>query len=287
MSRLSIKISYLKVQILAWILGASISQAIIIRVPSLEDDRFAGGTPGATQNATFQYDAYDFSGVGWDTTATARSVTLISDRHIVAALHNQPNNNVSFRDEFGVVHAYTVSSWSTMSNADYPSIPGNSDLRVGTLSTSVASGINFYPLLDPSINPVGLNTFVYGQNGKIGEAPIVGVQAVDVSGTQGVTLASQYVKAGGGPDDARGSGGDSGGPSFFMADDGSLVLAGVHWAIDDDVDNHYLFDTYTSAYINQLNNVSGLTVVVSNIPEPANSLFMGLAVMSFVFRRQR
>lgn len=284
---MNMKIPFFQAQIIAVVLGASISQAIIIRVPSPEDNRFAGGTPGATQNGSFQYDAYDFSGVGWDVAATARSVTLISDRHIVAALHNQPSNSVSFRDEFGVVHTYTVSSWSTMSNADYPFLTGNSDLRVGTLSTSVASGINFYPLLDPSVNPVGLNTLVYGQNGRIGEAPIVDLLAIEVSGRQGVVLESQYAKAGGDPDDARGSDGDSGSPSFFISDNGQLILAGVHWAIDEDVDNHYLYDTYASAYINQLNAVNGLMVTTSMIPEPSTSLLMGLGVVSFILRRRR
>jgi PEP-CTERM motif len=282
------KIPFFQAQIIAVVLGASISQAIIIRVPSPDDDRFAGGTPGATQNGSFQYDAYDFSGVGWDVAFTDRSVTLISDRHIVAALHNQPGNTVRFRDEFGVVHTYTVSSWTTISNADYnPSITGNSDLRVGTLSSSVASGINFYPLLDPSIDPVGLNTLVYGQNGRIGESSIVGFQVSPIAGNQTILAISQYAKVGGDPDDARGASGDSGSPSFLITDDGRLVLAGLHAGIGEDATNHYLADTYTTAYINRLNTVSGLTVTTSMIPEPSTSLLMGIAVMGVMFRRRR
>ncbi len=281
------KLSFFKIQILVIILSASITNAIIIRVPSAQDDRFTGGTPGASQNPTFQYAAYDFSGVGWDVANPTMSVTMISDRHFVAALHNNPGESVRFRDELGVLHTYTVTSYTTISNFDYnPIVTGNSDLIVGTLSGPVASGINFYPLLDPSIIPVGLNTLVYGQNGRIGEAPIVSIQVTDVSGRQGVTALSRYVKAGGGPDDARGSGGDSGGPSFFVTDDGRLVLSGVHWAIGEDTNNYYLVDTYAPAYINRLNAISGLTVTTSMIPEPSQFVLLLLGT-GFMMRRRR
>lgn len=281
------KFSFFQIQILALILTTSITNAIIIRVPNAADDRFTGGTPGVSENPSFQYAAYDFSGVGWDVANTTMSVTMISDRHFVAALHNNPGGTVRFRDETGVLHTYTVSTYTTISNVDYnPTITGISDLVVGTLSTSVASGINFYPLLDPSINPVGLNTLVYGQRGRIGEAPIVGLQYAFDGSRYGVASVSQYVKAGGDPDDGRGSSGDSGSPSFFVRDDGQLVLGGVHWAIDEDAENHYLYDTYAPAYIDRLNAISGLTVVTSMIPEPSQLVLLLLA-SGLMLRRKR
>ncbi len=55
------KFSFFQIQILALILTTSITNAIIIRVPNAADNRFTGGTPGASENSSFQYAAYDFS----------------------------------------------------------------------------------------------------------------------------------------------------------------------------------------------------------------------------------
>jgi hypothetical protein len=287
------KLFSLITQVLAIMLGANISHGIIIRGPSTSDNnRFVGG-PGATENGSFQYNTYDFSGVGWATSTPSQSITLISDQHFLAANHNKPTGTMSFRDTTGVVHTYSVSGYTIISNAAYPSLSGNSDLILGTLNTAVSANISYYSLLDPTLSPIGQDTLIYGQNGRVGESSIVDVLEAEVDHggalgiVQGVVTESKYVIAAGSPDDAYFTGGDSGGPSFIVGNDNNLILSGVHWAQDSDDENQYLYDTYSSAYINQLNSVSGLTVTTSLIPEPSTGMLLGFAVIAISFKRRR
>jgi len=239
--------------------------------PNLHD-RFVSNTPGASHNGTFQYGSHDFSGVGWDNADTRKSITLISDTHFLAAGHFTPSTLVNFRDSSGVVHSHTVASYTTISNADHPSLSGNSDLIVGTLSSAVASGISHYSLLNPALNPVGQDVLLYGQKGRVGESTIVSHQDLTVSGVDGRTSISQYNIASGGPDDAFFTSGDSGGPSFIVDHCGDLIFSGVHWAVGNDAVrdpldpsiiitpamNNFNIDTHVSDYINQLNMIAGL-----------------------------
>ncbi|MFT5904506.1 MAG: hypothetical protein ACI9E1_000081 [Cryomorphaceae bacterium] len=282
------KPSFYRTLLFATMLGASISHGITIRMGSSANNRFIG-SPGATENGSFLYGAYDFSGVGWNTSATAQSVTLISDTHFVAALHNLPGSSVSFRDMTGTVQTYSVSGYTTMSNADYPFLLTSSDLVVGTLTGPVSSEINFYPLLDPSLSPVGQDVLVYGQDGRVGENKISNIVAggPDGGSTEGILTELVYVKAAGDPNDAYFSDGDSGGPSFIVGNDDELILTGVHWLSGEDADNRYLYDTYTTAYIDQLNAVSGLTVTTSLIPEPSTGMLLGFAILTISLRRRR
>lgn len=285
-------------------LTTNLAQAITIRMldPDLHD-RFASNTPGATANGTFQY-AGDFSGVGWATGTTSKSVTMISDTHFVSAVHHAIGSSVSFRDINGIVSTHTVSGTTVITNADNP-LAGNSDLLVSTLSSAVSSDINFYPLLDPSLTPVGQDILIYGQNGRVGESTIVSHQDLTVGGIEGRTSISQYVIASGGPNDAFFTGGDSGGPSFIRGLSGELILSGVHWAVgsdeerDEDTDalitpavNTFNIDTHVSDYINQINMVSGLTVTTSSnitevVPEPSSSLILGMSSLVLLWRRKR
>lgn len=286
--------SFYKTLILAISIATNISHGITIRAGTSANNRFSGG-PGATENGSFLYGAYDFSGVGWNTSVTAQSVTLISDTHFVAALHNLPGSSVSFRDVSGVVQTYSVSGYSTMSNADYPFLITNSDLVVGTLTGAVSSDINFYPLLDPALSPIGQDILVYGQDGRVGESSISNIVAggPDGGSTEGVLTEAQYVKASGDPNDAFFTGGDSGGPSFIVGNSGELILTGVHWLQGEDADNRYLYDTFASAYIDRLNAVSGLTVTTSSnitvvpVPEPSTGILVGVAFLAFTLRRRR
>ncbi len=162
------------------------------------------------------------------------------------------------------------------------------NLPVGSLSgDGVSDGINFYPLLHPSLSPIGLSPLIYGQGGRIGESSIVGVVGSDAGPLKGVFTEAQYVKAAGGPDDAFLTGGDSGSPSFILDVDGNLILSGIHSGAGSDDDNNYIYDTYASAYINQLNAIGGLTVTTSLIPEPSTGILLGLSILALSFRRCR
>ena len=276
----------------------SSTHAITLRVPgvivgepsTLTQDRFLANTPSASVNPNFEYSSYDFSGVGWGTIdSQRRSVALISDQHFVAARHFSPGSNISFLTSTGV-KTYTVATggYSIINNPSGSGSSGPSDLRIGTLSNAIdleAEGLTSYSVLDPSVNPLGLDTLLYGQRGRIGEGSIDAIQPLTVGGIQGTISYSIYDIATGDPNDAFYTGGDSGGPTFIISNTGDLILSGVHWAIGNDKDpttEMYSIDTYLPTYISQIEStVSGLTVSVVGVPEP-NSILLsatGLCVL--------
>lgn len=288
---------------------ASWSQAITIRMPgpivgdtaTITQDRFEANTPGAIANPDFQYSALDFSGVGWDSVNPNRSVTLISDRHFIASKHYNIGSSVSFLTASGVT-SYTVSSQTFINNpAGGPGDPsGVSDLRIGTLTSPIdlgSAGINFYPILDPALSPVGQDVIVYGQNGRIGESKITQQGFITESGIDGYVNSSLYEIATGGANDAYVTSGDSGGPTFLINNSGQLVLTGIHWAVGNNGDNDavppvlateiYNIDTDVRKYIAQADaQVSGLTITTA-VPEPNSSLLMCSVVLGFAVLRKR
>ncbi len=298
------KLSYILISLFV---TNNLSHAITIRTDTVSHDRFNNTTPGALENASFKYSSQQFSGVGWDDTDTRKSITMISDRHFLAASHFAVpiGNTVHFRDNNGLVLDYMVSAITSISNADN-SLSGNSDLIIGTLSSAVSSDVNFYPLLDPTLTPVGQNILIYGQKGKVGESTIVSHQDASVRLTptatpvEGRSSVSQYIIAAGGGDDAFFTNGDSGGPSFIVGQAGELIVSGVHWAVGSDeitdpiaipAKNRFNFDTHASDYINQINMINGLTVTTSSniipVPEPSSALLIAISSLTLIMRRKK
>mgnify|MGYP001946144291 FL=1 len=279
------------------------SNGVILGDPStITQDRFEANTPGVVLNPDFEFSTLDFSGVGWDSATPSRSVTLISDRHFVAAKHHAIGSNVSFLTSSGVV-SYAVASQVFINNPAEPGFPpGVSDLRIGTLTSPIdlgSAGINFYPVLDPTLSPVGQDIIIYGQNGRIGESTITTELNINVGGVLGRTTRADYVIASGDANDAYFSGGDSGGPSFIVNYSGDLVLSGVHWAVGDntprDEDNNptgpatlrQSYDSQISRYITSAESqVAGLTFATST-PEPSSTLLLLSATFGFALRRKR
>ncbi len=282
------------------ILGtAASSDAISIRTPgtilgdpdTITQDRFEAGTPGAIVNPDFEFDAYDFSGVGWSSANTVRSVALIDDQHFLAAQHAAISGTINFLTNVGV-ESFAVASYTNI---------GSSDLKLGTLSAPidlVAKGIISYAILDPSENPVGHDFLLYGKRGRIGEGTFDATDSITVSGVTGDVIQSTYNIASGANNDAFFTSGDSGGPSFIVGNDGSLILTGIHWAVGDDGDDgppvvpateKYNYDTDVGNYVSDLNAISGLTVttVLSTVPEPSSTLLLGVGLIGFTLRRKR
>ena len=271
------------------------SSAIAIRTPgtilgdpsTITQDRFEAGTPGAIENPDFEFDAYDFSGVGWSSANTVRTITLIDDQHFLAAQHAGISGTVNFLTNVGV-ESYAVASYTNI---------GSSDLMLGTLSAPidlVTKGLISYAILDPTANPVGEDFLLYGKRGRIGEGTFDATGAITVSGVTGDDIQSTYDIVSGGNNDAFFTSGDSGGPSFIVADNGSLILAGIHWAVGDDSDPgpHTInanYDSDVGNYITQLNAVSGITVTtaLTTVPEPSSVLLLGAGLIGFSLRRKR
>jgi hypothetical protein len=92
-----------------------------------------------------------------------------------------------------------------------------------------------------------------------------------------------------GANEAYLEGGDSGGPSFAIAN-GSLALLGTHFVDDGPVfDGALSGDSFIPFYVNQLDaNMVGEQVTLAVVPEPVTmvTLFIGLAGLAGQIRKR-
>lgn len=276
------------------------------------NERFDSGfasSPVANTSGSFIGAGYDFSGVGWQTAASAFSVTMITAQNFVAARHAAPapGSTVTFFNQDGLLKTYTV---GTVSSITYNEASADaSDLVVGTLTAAIptADHVASYPILFNGTTPSGINLagygaptmLVYGQGGRIGSNTIDGFVNGDLYplGTPNGVTDSLYFHMDFDPvtGQAQGQGGDSGSPTFATIG-GSLSIVGVHSAIGTLGSNAATFDNFLAwptilAQINDVAAASGQTVslTVTAIPEPATGAVMAgaLALGTVLWRRRR
>jgi hypothetical protein len=256
------------------IFHASIAQGIVVRDydPS-RHERFAAGFPAnPIHNDSFFLSDFDFSGVGWGT-GSSINVSLISPQHFVGATHTNfgPGQTVNFLNRLGARKSYTVGSVSAIPKSGGG---GSTDLFIGTLSTPIpaADEIGFFPLLrlpqdaDYETQPL----VIYGRGGRVGTGVVERVYIPEIGIAAGMQVMERVTDLdSGGPDDAYSVSGDSGSPSFVVAD-GRLALVGTFSVNDRSADHFFSGDMFVPRHLDRLNERMASTPFrVTTIPAAA------------------
>jgi len=252
---------------------------------------------------------YDWSGVGNNGGSWA---TMISPSYFLSANHDHPapGSTVTFHldnNPNGPTESYTVdiTYYQTVYDGQ------GSDLYLGKLTTPVSSNIAKYPVLSlgSDADYYGMTIMTYGNPNRVGMSNVNndfllsddGVSpptlhhGIDDLPLQGYGLTRvmyfNYYANGGqqGANEAYLEGGDSGGPSFAVAN-GSLALLGIHFVDSGPVyDGATSGDSFVPFYVDQLDaNMVGQQVTLAVVPEPVTmvSLFIGLAGLAGHIRKR-
>ena len=260
-------------------------------------DRFPSGIGSPTPNtaAGFVGAGLDLSGIGWMTGNPTFAVSLLAavptnnpaapavGRYVIGANHVGLPATVTFADNQGVTHSYSVVATQRLTTGGVAS-----DLIVGRLAADVptADGIRPLPLADvTAASVVGLNALAYGQKDsygtnrrQLGLATLTGTEVIDYGGSDpSPTETAKWDRIPGQPGSVQLVGGDSGGPLIARGLNGETALVGVHNAIDG-VTSYSSF-VPRAEYVTQLNafmGVDGYRVLFAPVPEPAGLLAVGL-----------
>lgn len=252
--------------------------------PALHD-RFASGyptTPVVNSSAGYVGAAYDFSGVGWSTTAPQKSITMISDQYFVYSGHYEVTGTVQFRAADGSTVTRTVDSgFSFAPTGEVSDALG--DLRIGRLTASVTPTVASYAIFDSSDYDdfSGLPLLVYGHGS--GGSPRIGTNIseglVDVEVETGVFKKGLVWDQDPALGEALLESGDSGSPTFAIYN-GQLVLLGTHYGVGGTTSVDDLLALY-------LESLAAAGIPFSTVPEPGKVAFLLLALGSMGMRRKR
>lgn len=248
-------------------------------------DRFASGyptTPVVNSSAGYVGAGYDFSGIGWSTTETQKSITMINDQYFVYSGHYPIGSTVSFLGSDSQVYTYTVdTSYSFAPTGELSDALG--DLRIGRLTTSVSPTIASYAIFDSSDYDdfSGLPLLVYGHGS--GGSPRIGTNIseglVDVEVETGVFKKGLVWDQDPALGEALLESGDSGSPTFAIYN-GQLVLLGTHYGVGGTTSVDDLLALY-------LDSLAAAGIPFSTVPEPGKVAFLLLALGSIGMRRKR
>lgn len=218
-------------------------------------NRFLSGYPNnPVPNPNFFASAWDWSGVGWDSQNSNRSVALVSPQHFVAANHFLPpvGRVLNFLGQDGLVHQYTVAGYS---NTNY--LGQTSDLALGWLTEAIkpADKVTWYPVVEADGEDwfTGKEVITYGTTTRAGRNIIDRVTSTATGANTTRVFTYTYDRTYGlGADEAGAEAGDSGSPSF-MIHDGRMTLLGTHFAVNGTTPLRYkTFDSFIPHYLNQL-----------------------------------
>ena len=218
-----------------------------------DDDRMGTDFIGSAAETGFSADL-DFSGVG---RAANRWVTMISPTHFVTARHAQPSGTVNFytgNDPSSTPITCTIVGGTPI---------GTTDIWVGSVQIDAncdTSSIAHYEIALPdsyigeTVYQAGDSNQSFGSdtttNMRVGrnkltevlvDAEIIGRTGdwavfADDSVAGDVEAPFEATVDDFNPDETQYRGGDSGGPSFLVANDGSMQLLGIHsWRDDPDL----------------------------------------------------
>lgn len=248
--------------VLGIMLFAGIASGLQIRAYNpARHNRFVSGYPtNPVANTNFFKSYYDFSGVGWHSTAPYLSYTLISPKHFVGANHVKPGigTALKFQGRDGVVRTYTVANQYNITNASGE----HTDLFIGELTQSIPTcdHITFYPILNllTEANYIGRPLLIYGHDARLGIGSINSILTFGgdpITGGGGINdtraFDYTYVNATGNIDDCHLEGGDSGSPSF-VAMNGEMFVVGVHLAVATTALAKDNLDTFVPNYLSQI-----------------------------------
>lgn len=223
-----------------WLLSCIHSQALEVRAYSAAShNRFINFTTIPAHNASFIYNAYDLTGVGWLDSDVRRQFTMISPIHFVGANHFKPNLNsvqtLNFLDNTNEIRPRTILSQLAISN----DAGLDSDLLLGKIANPLESteGISFHPYYNTSGSYAGFDLITLGSDGSASSGPRAGSGTVSGETNIAVTginstrsLAWVYFNATGEDNDSYLVGGDSGSPAFIDRN-GIAAIVGTNSAI--------------------------------------------------------
>jgi hypothetical protein len=256
-------------------------------------DRFPNGINSPTPNtsSSFVGAGLDLSGIGWLTNNPTFATSLLAGvpvadpngpavgRYIVGANHVGFGPSVTFAENTGVTHTYSVTSTLRLTTNGVPS-----DILIGRLASApTADGIAALPLAElTATNAVGVKSYAYGQNAnygadrrQLGLATIGDVQTVSFGGGDSPTVDAIWQQDPNQPGSVLLVGGDSGGPLFTRGAHGETALIGAHMGVDAQQLLSASSFLPTPEYVLQINGFmlqDGLQVQVVPVPEPAGLL---------------
>ena len=270
-------------------------------------DRFPNGIGSPTPNSSTSFvgAGLDLSGVGWLTNDSTFATSLLASvsvadpnaaavgRYVVGANHVGFGSGITFADNAGVTHAYSVVSTLRLTTNGVPS-----DVLIGRLSTApTADGIGTLPPAGlTSATAVGVESYAYGQNAiygadrrQLGLATIEFVQEVAFAGGNSPTVDAIWQQDLNRPGSVLLVGGDSGGPLFTRGTNGETALIGAHMGVD--AGQRLSFSSFvpTPEYVQQIDTFmlqDGLRVQIVPVPEPAGLLAV-VVIGAAAWRRLR
>lgn len=216
-----------------YVLCCTQAQALEIREYSATaHDRFVDFTDSdeISNNSSFIHNAYDLTGLGWDSSNVTRGLTMVSPIHFVCANHFQPSDEVEFLTLGNTLIEKTVSSGTVIANSDGE----NSDLYLGSLTEALDNdGISFHPY--HNTNYLNSSIIVMGNDGSLSTGPrgASGEISLEIEVTASSANTSQSIawlyEDSGSDDDCYVETGDSSSP-VFIDNSGTAAIIGVNLA---------------------------------------------------------
>ena len=195
-------------------------------------DRFTAGASGPEISTTAYYNSSLYTAVGYATNpGDGRQFALVTPEHVLFARHFSSGGNIRFMNADGDVFDRAISSTIDVPNG----VGGTSDLIIMKLSAPIGKAEKISPLPYLNLSNVGAykNTTLttFGQSQRAGRASFDDFFDLAPSGIEQTrTFRFRYITSLGNNDDAYAVGGDSGSPTFALAN-GRPALVGVHLAI--------------------------------------------------------
>ena len=235
------------------------SQAVEIRAySSARHDRFVVDGGGIAFNPDAYYVSSRYSGVGFATDGgDPRQYTLVTPEHVLFARHYLPANgtNIRFLNAFGQEFNRTTISSSAVPNGS----GGFADVIIIKLSSPLPAdqGITPIPYLNLANEALYNNTVltVFGQNRRAGRGRISSFSDFDEPGIDTTrTFTFLYSTIAGNQDDCYVVTGDSGSPSFAIANN-RPALVGLHLAAGGEPGVQINIDTFVPQYAPAINSL--------------------------------
>ncbi len=244
--------------ILFLFLAAASAHALEIRNYSpTRHDRFVAGTSGQIINPNAYYNSSLYTGVGFGTPANdARQFPLVTPEHVLFARHFAFGGNIRFINAGGTAIDRTI-----LLNTEVPNgSGGTSDLIIMKLSAPVTAtdhGISPFPYLNLATESAYTNTVLttFGQTTRAGRGRIASFGNYIDSGIEQTRIFRfNYSTFTGNADDAYVVGGDSGSPTFAIANN-RPALVGVHLAVSSGFGTITNIDTFVPNYAATVNGL--------------------------------
>lgn len=222
---------------------------------SARHDRFTEGASGPQISTTAYYNPALYTAVGYATNpGDVRQFALVTPEHVLFARHFASGGLIRFMNTDGAVFDRSI-----ISNTDVPNgLGGISDLVIMKISAPIGKveKISPVPYLNLSTEAAYLNMVLttFGQSQRAGRGVIEGFLDVPSGIDETRTFSFTYKKAAGNRDDAYAVTGDSGSPTFALAN-GRPALVGVHLAASQTVISNSTFDTFIPHYAATVNGL--------------------------------